>query len=102
MKLIVRVLLLIASLLLQAACLYSQEKPSGVTVSGRVIRENQTNQSRIQLIGAGGRARFTNVRSDESFEFANVDPGKYLLIDGQRLTMYPITVVVTDEGYFKS
>lgn len=70
-------------------------------VSGTVVREDrqdpataaQANQIRIQgpitsvvVIGGGGK-----------FEFANVRPGTYQIVVGPRITMSPVTVIVSDK-----
>jgi len=70
-------------------------------ISGTVVREDkqdpasaaQANQIRIQgpttsivAIGAGG-----------TFEFANVRPGSYQIVVGPRVTMAPVTVIVSDK-----
>src|SRR5215475_5725663 len=70
-------------------------------VSGTVVREDkqdpaaaaQANQIRIQgptssivAIGAGG-----------TFEFVNIRPGTYQLVVGPRITMAPVSVIVSDK-----
>src|SRR5215471_21345499 len=69
-------------------------------VSGTVVREDkqdpaaaQANQIRIQgpttsivVIGAGG-----------TFEFVNIRPGTYQLVVGPRITVAPVTVIVSDK-----
>jgi Tol biopolymer transport system component len=80
------------------AQLSAQGASQGMTVNGHVIREGtQANGDRVQIIGVGGMTKATVIRADNSFEFLNVKPGKYLLIDGQRITMYPIALSVADK-----
>ncbi len=91
-------ILLGIGLLHQVAQVAAQDTRPGVKVGGHVVRQGaQRNQTRIQLVGARGITRASTINPDESFEFLDVKPGTYLLIDGQRLTMHPVIVAVTDK-----
>jgi hypothetical protein len=70
-------------------------------VSGTVVREDkqdpaaaaQANQIRIQ----GPMTSVVVIRAGGNFEFANIRPGTYQLVVGPRITMAPVTVVVSDK-----
>jgi hypothetical protein len=92
------VLWVIVSLLLQSAMLPVTQDgaPSGVKLSGRVVRDAaQRNMNVVRLTGVGPR-RLAGIAADGSFEFLNVQPGTYdvnVVVD-TGLTVLPITVVV--------
>jgi hypothetical protein len=75
--------------LLMAFLLALTPPPQATTfkLSGTVVREDKMDaMTAIVTIGAGG-----------TFEFANVRPGSYQVVVGPRITMSPVTVVVTDK-----
>src|SRR5262245_4859495 len=70
-------------------------------VSGTVVREDgqdpiKANTDRV-LLRSSGSPTVVEVGTGGAFEFTDVRPGNYQMVVGPRVTMEPVTVVVTDK-----
>jgi hypothetical protein len=89
------------SVLLVALLLGISPQATTFKVSGTVVRDDnrdpataaQANQVRL----SGPITTIVPIRPDGTFEFVNARPGTYQLVVGPRITMSPMTVVVSDK-----
>jgi hypothetical protein len=89
--------------LLMAFLLAIATPPQATTfkLSGTVVREDKldattaANQNQVRI--QGPMTAIVTIGAGGTFEFANVRPGSYQVVVGPRVTMSPITVVVTDK-----
>jgi hypothetical protein len=89
--------------LLMAFLLALATPPQATTfkLSGTVVREDKldptaaANQNQVRI--QGPMTAIVTVGAGGTFEFANVRPGSYQVVVGPRITMSPVTVVVTDK-----
>jgi len=87
--------------LLMALLLAGSPQAASFKVSGTVVREDkqdpatatQTNQVRI----SGPSTMIVTIGAGGMFTFPNVRPGSYQLVVGPRVTMTPMTIVVSDK-----
>jgi hypothetical protein len=87
--------------LLMALLLAGSPQAAGFKVSGTVVREDkqeptaatQANQVRI----SGPSTMIVTVGAGGTFTFPNVRPGSYQLVVGPRVTMSPMTIIVSDK-----
>jgi hypothetical protein len=87
--------------LLMALLLAGSPQAAGFKVSGTVVREDkqeptaatQANQVRI----SGPSTMIVTVGAGGTFTFPNVRPGSYQLVVGPRVTMTPMTIIVSDK-----
>jgi len=88
--------------LLMAFILAAQTQAAGTyKISGTVVREDKldpasaANQNQIRI--QGPTTLIVTIGADGKFEFPNVRPGSYQVVVGPRITMSPVTVVVSDK-----
>ena len=79
------------------------QPPAAVTfkVSGTVTRDDKqdaataANQNSVRI--QGPTSLITTIGAGGTFEFVNVRPGSYQAVVGPRITMTPVTIVVSDK-----
>jgi TonB family protein len=72
--------------------------PTGVVVSGRVIRPaTQTPTGNQRVFLSGSSSQNTSINADGSFTFLNVRPGSYNLTISSATLSQPISIVVADK-----
>ena len=70
-------------------------------VSGTVTRDDKQDPTRApqanQIRISGPSTLISDIGPGGAFEFSNIRPGTYQIVVGPRVTMPPLTVVVTDK-----